>query len=791
MSPEDTNNQVTQTSLMNALPVGIGVLSKGADGFEFQNANVRLRNMLGITEQVSLNQLLGEKAGKMVNDLSKTVGGETVIEHNGNWFAFNITSFQGGEWLAVVSDVTNIKSKVQAAENLTEMKGRFLAMMSHEIRTPMQSIFGLLELISDEDNLTEDAVSMLGTAKTSATGLLAILDDILDIAKVDAGKMDLDILEVPVRTLAYGVIECMEVKKQGHKVKLVTEINKDVPAVITGDPTRLRQILLNLVGNAMKFTDKGEIRLKITSDTHHLNIKGSELGLRFEVIDTGIGMPKNVADKLFQDFTQADSSTTRKYGGTGLGLSICKKLVDLMGGEIGVISVPGDGSNFWFEIPTEPVTGEKPQQLPDLNGIAVLSVEDHPQGAKEIERTLKSMGADVTSVPSYAEGLSMIHNRRYDVALIDQGLPDGLGIDLLKEISKAQPYTGMIMYTVRDDYGLQHTTRTLGAKYLSKPASRIGLGEAVRDAARQNNAPASDNKRPRKLLIAEDTAAVQDVLKRQLSKLGVEADFVDNGLQALEKLKTEEYGILFTDLHMPEIDGYEVVKRLRAMEEQQGIKNKADGFPIVVLTADVQMAQKQAYLSYGFNECLLKPVSLGQFKQLLVRWNILTEGDKPTVKPRATEAEAKEGVEDNDASRETVYITDSPAEIDLADPATAHVNQIRDNGEDTPPAIDPKAIEEVMGGLDANTIEMLNKFVQMTEPQIDALEDAYKAKDHKKIINVAHSLKGAARSACCLRLGDLADQIQLSAEEGEAPPEHLLDELIMEFSRVAREVAQL
>ena len=456
-----------------------------------------------------------------------------------------------------------------------------------------------------------------------------------------------------------------------------------------------------------------------------------------------------------------------------------------------MISVPGDGSNFWFEIPTEPVTGEKPQQLPDLNGIAVLSVEDHPQGAKEIERTLKSMGADVTSVPSYAEGLSMIHNRRYDVALIDQGLPDGLGIDLLKEISKAQPYTGMIMYTVRDDYGLQHTTRTLGAKYLSKPASRIGLGEAVRDAARQNNAPASDNKRPRKLLIAEDTAAVQDVLKRQLSKLGVEADFVDNGLQALEKLKTEEYGILFTDLHMPEIDGYEVVKRLRAMEEQQGIKNKADGFPIVVLTADVQMAQKQAYLSYGFNECLLKPVSLGQFKQLLVRWNILTEGDKPTVKPRATEAEAKEGVEDNDASRETVYITDSPAEIDLADPATAHVNQIRDNGEDTPPAIDPKAIEEVMGGLDANTIEMLNKFVQMTEPQIDALEDAYKAKDHKKIINVAHSLKGAARSACCLRLGDLADQIQLSAEEGEAPPEHLLDELIMEFSRVAREVAQL
>lgn len=776
--------QVTQTSLMNALPIGIGVLSKGADGFEIQNANVRLRNMLGITEQVSLNQLVGPVAGKAINDLSASAGGETVVEHNGRWFSFTVTSFQGSEWLTVVKDVSDIKSKVREAENLTEMKGHFLAMMSHEIRTPMQSIFGLIELISDEKGMTEDAQAMISTAKTSATGLLAILDDILDIAKVDAGKMELDMLEVPVRTLAYGVIECMEVKKQGDKVTLLTEIDKDVPAVITGDPTRLRQVLLNLVGNAMKFTDQGEIRLKITTDTHHLDIPRDKIGLRFEVIDTGIGMPRNVADKLFQDFTQADSSTTRKFGGTGLGLSICKKLVDLMSGDIGVISVPGDGSTFWFEIPTEPVTGEKPQQLPDLSGIAVLSVEDHPQGAKEIERTLRSMGADVTSVPTFSEGMSMIQNRRYDVALIDQGLPDGLGVDLLKELAKEQPYAGLIMYTVRDDYGLQHTTRTLGAKYLSKPASRVGLGEAVQDAAKKN-ALADDASRPRKLLIAEDTPAVQDVLQRQLAKLGVEADFVDNGLQALEKLKSNEYGILFTDLHMPDMDGYEVVKRLRAMEDQQNI-SKNDGFPVVVLTADVQMAQKQAYLSYGFNECLLKPVSLGQFKQLLVRWGILSESDHiesaPTEDKIASEREAP---------AETVYIDDRQAEIDLADPATDHVDHMRASSDEETPAIDPKAVEEVMGGFDDNTKEMLNMFVQVTEEQIDAMEAAYKEKDHAKIIDVAHSLKGAARSACCLRLGDLADQIQQSAEEGEAPPEHLLDELIMEYARVSREVAQL
>ena len=780
--------QITQGSLMNALPVGIGVLTKGEDGFEFQNANIRLRKMFNLKEQVSLNQLLGQENGKKINELSRTAGGEELIQHHDKWYSITLTSYEEGAWLAIVKDITDLKSMVFKARAEIQKKEHFLAMMSHEIRTPMQSIFGLLELISDEKGLSDDANNMLNTAKNSATSLLAILDDILDIAKVEAGKLSLDVLEVPLRTLAYGVVECMEVKLQGNNVKLVTEIAEDVPPVVTGDPSRLRQILLNLVGNAMKFTDRGEICLRISTQTEHIRAKGKDgISLRFEILDTGIGMPQEVADRLFAAFEQADNSTGRKFGGTGLGLSICQKLVHLMDGVIGVTSVEGQGSNFWFEIPASKATGEMAQDLPDLNGIAVLSVEDHPNGAKEIARTLTSRGADVTSVGTFADGLKMAKSRRFDVAMIDQGLPDGLGINLLKDIAALQPYAGLIMYTVRDDYGLQHSVQTMGGRYLSKPASRLGLTEAVLDASRTNIAQLDEN-RPRRLLIAEDTQTVRDVLKRQLKKLNVEADFVDNGLQALEMLREGRHGILFTDLHMPEIDGFELVKRLRAMEEQEGIA-KNDGFPVVVLTADVQMAQRQAYLSYGFNECLLKPVSLGQFRQLLVRWGLLDENAMREQAAIAQMKEAAAAVPEKKMKKETVFIDGETADIELADPAISHLRNKADDIDE--PAINMDALREIVGEMDDGIKTMLRDFVNNTEPQLDALEKAIDNNDYKKLIDLTNSLKGAARSACCLRLGGLIDQLHQYAIDKEKPSSRLMDDIIMEFARVQREVAGL
>ncbi len=649
------------------------------------------------------------------------------------------------------AEIAALQQKVAEADALAELKSNFLATMSHEIRTPMQTIYGLLELIAEEKP-EKKIGDMVDLARNSASGLLEILDDILDLAKVDAGKMELDVFEVPVRLLVRGLLEALSVKIHSAGVKLVDDIAQDVPFVVIGDPKRLRQIIMNFASNAMKFTKQGTITVRATTNAQHIEKPGDGVALRFEVIDTGIGMSEEVCAKLFQSFVQADSSTARKYGGTGLGLSICKKLVELMGGKIGVFSTPGTGSTFWFEIPTREVdTTANTVILPDLTGISVLSVEDHPQGAKEIMNSLRSMGATVESCPTYAEGLDLARRRPFDIGVIDQGLPDGLGLDLIKEIMKIRPNMGLVMYTVRDDIGLSHSLQALGVTYLTKPASRAGLGEAVKSAARKMEK--LDMSGPRKLLIAEDTDSVVEVIRRQLEKLGVEATFVGNGREALEALSTGEYGILFTDLHMPEVDGYALVNTIREREEEQNGEPDKKHFPVIVLTADVQMAQRETYMRHGFDECLLKPVSLGQIRRLLIRWGLLEENDN------APEASAPTA------------------------PSAAPVS-------DLPPAIDRNAMIEQMGAFDDMAIEMLGMFVDMTAPLIGKIREAYDHKDTHGLKEAAHSLKGAARSACCNVLGDFASKLQDDAERG-ALPGDLVQSIEAEFKRVEGEVRAL
>lgn len=647
-----------------------------------------------------------------------------------------------------------LEQKVAEADALAEMKSNFLATISHEIRTPMQSIYGLLELIGDE-NKDDKIAEMVRTAQAASSGLLEILDDVLDFAKMDADKMELDNFEVPVRLLVRGLLEALSVKVHGVNIELIDDIEQDVPFVVIGDPKRLRQIIMNLCGNALKFTKQGSVTVRVTTKTQHISAPSDGIALRFEIIDTGIGMSKEVCEKLFGAFVQADSSTQRKYGGTGLGLSISKKLVELMDGRIGVESEEGKGSCFWFEIPTREVnTDQSTVNLPDLKGVSVLSVEDHPQGAKEIVNSLRSMGATVESCRTYKEGLALAKRRPFDVAVIDQGLPDGLGLDLIKEVTAIRPNMGLVMYTVRDDIGLSHSLTALGVTYLTKPASRLGLGEAVRDAASQ--VTKMDITGPTKLLIAEDTESVRDILGRQLDKIGAQATFVENGQEALKAIETGEYGIVITDLHMPELDGYGLVEKIREQE-----RDTDKHFPVIVLTADVQMAQRETYLRHGFDECLLKPVSLGQFKRLLIRWGLVNE-------------EAEEAAEN---------ASEQKAETQ---PATA--SEKPDN--EQAPAIDKEAMIAQMGAMDEMAIEMLGMFVDMTQPIIDKIKPALEENDYSQLAELAHSLKGGARSACCNVLGDIAAKMQEEAEKQNSVSE-LAKQIEQEFERVKEEVKAL
>ncbi len=761
-------------------PIGIGIVRRDRRQLDVLYVNPALKKLLGLKDDLAGQTLEkmwpGAETGKLARQMkSPTPPREWTLPfddaHGKRWVLLNIqeSAFEGHDafilWATDISASKETEEKLQhaveKADAAAELKANFLATMSHEIRTPMQSVYGLLELIGEEKP-DQKIKAMADIAKTSASGLLEILDDIHDFAKMDANKMELDTFEVPVRTLVRGINEAMAVKVHGKGVQLLDDIAQDVPFVVIGDPKRLRQILMNLTGNALKFTKQGSVTTRVRKGGHVIPAPAKGTVLRFEVVDTGIGMSPDLREKLFQPFTQADSSTSRKYGGTGLGLSICRKLVEMMGGRIGVDSTVGKGSTFWFEIPTEEVSTQQttqPADLPKLDGISVLSVEDHPQGAKEIVRSLESMGAKVESCATYKDGLELIKRRPFDVGVIDQGLPDGLGLDLIREIMTLRPFTGLVMYTVRDDIGLHHSLNALGATYLAKPASRRGLGEAVRDAARKTARLNIEG--PTRLLIAEDTASVRDVLQRQLAKLEVEADFVENGVAALEALSSGKYGILFTDLHMPEVDGYEVVRKIRGDEEKKNsaAKNeeKQTHFPVIVLTADVQMTQPQAYLSHGFDECLLKPVSMGQMRRLLIRWGLLDEEDAPEVS--------------------------SPA----AAPSVASVT----TGGDGRPVVDIDKIKEQMGAFDASTIQMLNMFIDMTAPGIVKIRAAMDKGDYHALREAAHSLKGGARSACCNILGDVAAQLQTDAEKRAPGCPDLVERIEKEFERAKQAIKDL